>query len=75
MDKIIPVEPKKRKVVRTSVKLPPELWEVLEDAARVFTQEAKEDGRETFSRDDVIEHACRWWHQEWLAGRDKRRRR
>lgn len=64
MDKI-PVVPRGRKVKRTSVSLPPDLWEELAAAAKHLSEKAKEEGTETFDRDAVIDHACRWWLQSY----------
>jgi hypothetical protein len=73
VDRVVPTIPITRKASRTSVKLPDELWERLKHAAQLLSDEAKRDGREPLTRDDVMEHACRWWLQEWDSERKKKK--
>lgn len=71
----VSVAPPSPKVRKTTVSMESDTWERLQEAARVLSEEARADGRKPFARDDVIEHACKRWLEEWEQERAAKRRR
>lgn len=69
------VVPKSRKVIQTSIRIDPDIAERLKTAAKILSDEAKAEGYEPFTRDDLIEHACKRWLEEWEEERAAKRRR
>lgn len=65
--------PKSRKVMKTSIEMGVEVWARMEEAARTLSEEAKAEGRKGFSRQDLIEHCCLRWLEEWDAERGAKR--
>lgn len=66
--------PVSRKATRNSLKMGDDIWTRMKEAARVLSDEAKADGRDPYTRDDLIEHACKRWLEEWESTREKRRK-
>lgn len=67
--------PPSEKIVRTSVKLPDWMWPQLAEIARIESEEARAEGREPFTRDDVVFHFCRYGIEHWKADRAKKKRK
>lgn len=67
--------PKGEAVSETTVRLPDALWRRLKEIAETETKEAREEGRPRVSRDQVIEHLCRWGIRQWEAEREAKKRK
>lgn len=67
--------PQTRKATRNSVKMEDEVWERMLAAAKTLSEEARSDGRDPYTRDDLVEHACKRWLEEWEADRERKKKR
>lgn len=74
IDDDVPITPISEEVGRSSVTLPKAVWEDMAEAARKLSDRARKEGRKTFSRDELIAHACRWWLKAHRADNPKNRK-
>ena len=67
--------PESRKATRNSLKMGDDIWERMKNASQSISERLKADGRDPLTRDDLIEHACKRWLEEWENQESAKRRK